>query len=153
MLRKIFKINIGIYTPNIKSQYLVSASSFGSSGIPPPSKRHPKNAIFINKLVDIPKPFFMRCGGMISSIIFGVVQMSTPAAAPYTSLPKHIYQKLRNIAMIDPINAMILNYIRVILLPFFTKSPAKTHPKEIPTIVLVVNIVEFKSIAYGSQLS
>jgi hypothetical protein len=44
-----------------------------------------------------------------SSIIFGVVQMSTPAAAPYTNLPKHIYQKLRNIAITEPIRAMILN--------------------------------------------
>lgn len=79
--------------------------------------------------------------------------MSTPAPTPYTNLPKHIYQKLRNIAIIEPIKAMILNYIIVILLPFFTKSPANTHPSEMPTIELVVSMVELKSIAYGSQFN
>jgi hypothetical protein len=56
-------------------------------------------------------------------------------------------------AMMEPIKAMILNYMRVILLPFLTKSPANTHPREMPTIVLVVNMVELKSIAYGSQFN
>jgi len=73
--------------------------------------------------------------------------MRTPAAAPYTNLPKHIYQKFRNIAISEPIRAMILNYMMVLLLPFLTKSPANTHPNDIPTIVLVVNIVELRSIA------
>lgn len=144
---------IGIYTPYMIIQYLVFASSCWSSGIPPPSKRHPKKAILMHRLVDIPKPFFIRWGGIISSIIFGVVQIRTPVAAPYTNLPKHIYQKLRNIAIIEPSKAMILNYMIVLLLPFFTKSPAKTQPREIPTIVLVVNMVELRSTAYGSQFN
>lgn len=56
-------------------------------------------------------------------------------------------------AIIEPIRAMILNYITVLLLPYFIKSPANTQPREIPTIVLVVRIVELKSIAYGSQFN
>lgn len=134
-------------------QYLVSASSFGSSGIPPASIKHPRKAKLIHKLVDIPKPLSIRCGGMISEIIFGVQLIITPEAKPNTSLPKHIYQKLRNNAMTDPRRAIMLNLISVVLLPFLMKSPPNMQPSEIPTIVLVVKIVVLRSIAYGSQFN
>jgi len=69
------------------------------------------------------------------------------------NLPKQICQKLRNNAIIDPMSPIILKVINVVLLPYLTKSPPNIQPKDMPTIALVVNIVEFKSIAYGSQFN
>ena len=139
--------------PNIIIQYFDSASSFGSSGMPPARHKQPRKAALIIMLVEVPNPFSMSCGGTVSSIILGVVQRITPALIPRTNLPKHICQKLSHMAIIDPNRPTILNLISVDLLPYLIKSPPNIEPNEIPTIVLVVNIVEFKSMAYVSQFN
>lgn len=41
-------------------------------------------------LVDVPKPLSTRLDGTVSSIAFGVVQISTPHENPKMNLPKHI---------------------------------------------------------------
>lgn len=141
-----FKIWNGICIPNIIIQNFDSASSFGVSGIPPASKRQQKKAKLIIILVEVPNPLSIICGGTISSTILGVVQSKTPALIPRTNLPKHICQKFKYIAIIDPNRPIILNLIKVDLLPYLMKSPPKIEPSEIPTIVLVVNIVDKISI-------
>ena len=82
-----------------------------------------------------------------------MVHRITPALTPRMSRPKHICQKLRNIAIIDPSRPTILKLINVCLLPYFMKSPPNMQPNEIPTIVLVVKIVELRSTAAGSQFN
>tara|TARA_B110000503_G_C7010026_1_gene355252 strand:- start:488 stop:682 length:195 start_codon:yes stop_codon:yes gene_type:complete len=64
-----------------------------------------------------------------------------------------MYQKLRNIIHIDPSKPTILNLIRVLLLPYFIKSPPKIDPNEMPTMAAVVKMVELNSMITGSQFN
>lgn len=105
-----------------------------------------KKAMLIIMLVDAPKPLSILLEGITSSSIFGVEQSKTPALIPNMHLPKHIVQKLRYIAVIEPIKPTKLNLIIVFLLPNLMKSPPNIDPIAIPTIVLVVNIVAFNAI-------
>jgi len=102
-------------------------------------------------LVDVPKPFSIRCGGMVSSSILGVAQIMTPAENPKSSRPKHKKWKLCMKEKAVPIRPIKLNAMIEILLPYLIKSPPNMDPKEMPTIFEEDSTVVYQSIFAGSS--
>jgi len=80
----------GIWDPNIIIQYQSLLKASSESGIPKDKTATNMKLKLIMMFVDVPKPLSTRLDGTVSSIAFGVVQMSTPHEKPKMNLPKHI---------------------------------------------------------------
>jgi len=132
--------------PNWIIQNFVCCSSSLFSGNQEGSIKQVNVAELIKIFVEVPNPFSITFDGIVSSTIFGVAHIITPALNPNIIRPKHIPQKLRYNAIADPNIPIILNLISAYLRPFFIKSAPNIDPNANPKTALVVNIVVLKSI-------